>query len=302
MQHTSESRKPRLKHWLIYALLALTWGSSFILMKKALRDPEGEAVLAPAQVAGLRLSIAALVLLPASWMAFRKIKRSDLQWIAIVGLIGSGIPAFLFTYSQQFLDSSVAGILNALTPLFTLVVGIAVFRKLVQPRQVMGVFIGLAGAACLIALHVEHTEHLMYGTLILAATLCYGLSVNVVQHKLSHVHPLHITGLSLLMAGIPYGVYVIWSEAVPLALAHPHGTRSLVAVLTLAVAGTAMANMLYFWLTRHVGALFASSVTYIMPLVSVAWGVSDSETLSPVEILLGLLILGGVYLIRQQKA
>lgn len=302
MNSTATGQKLHLTHWLIFLLLALTWGSSFILMKKALRAPDGNAVLAPLQVAGLRLCIAAAVLLPFSIAGLRKLALKDYKWIAVVGLIGSGIPAVLFTTAQQHLDSNVAGILNALTPLFTLIVGVTIFRKVTEGRQVMGVIIGLAGAVCLIALHgFGPSEHGSYGFLIAAATLSYGLSVNVVQHKIPHVSALHITSISLLMAGIPYGIYLLNSDVVHVVATHPNGQASLLAVATLAVAGTAMANMLYFWLTQHGGALFASSVTYVMPVVAVAWGLADKEQFTVLHVVFGGVILAGVWLIRGKK-
>lgn len=295
-------QKPQITHWLIFLLLALTWGSSFILMKKALRDPDGNAVLAPLQVAGLRLSLAALVLLPFSLSGVRKVRVADYKWIAVVGLIGSGIPAMLFTTAQRYLDSNVAGILNALTPLFTLIVAVSIFRKPSEPRQVMGVIIGLAGAVCLMSLHgFGASQNGAFGLLIALATLSYGLSVNVVQHKLAHVSALHITSISLLMAGIPYGIYLATSDVATIVSTHPYGHTSLAAVVTLALAGTAMANMLYFWLTQHGGALFASSVTYVMPVVAVLWGVLDHENFGVLHVVFGAVILAGVWLIRGKK-
>ena len=140
-------------------------------MKRGLRDEMNQPVLRPEHVAALRLGIAGLVLFPISIHAIRKIRLTDWKWLALVGVIGSGIPAVLFTISQQYLDSSVAGILNALTPLFTLIVGMAIFRRVVMPRQVMGVLIGLGGAISLISLRgFGDSENWTYSILIVIAT------------------------------------------------------------------------------------------------------------------------------------
>jgi len=174
-------------------------------MKFGMKTTSGELVFTPNQVASMRLSIAALVLLPISLRAIRRLKWDDLKWILVVGLVGSGIPAFLFTNSQVHLDSSVAGILNSLTPLFTLILGIALFRKPAEPRQVVGVLIGLSGAIALVSLKgFGSTSHWEYSILIVLATISYGFSVNTVQSKLKHVKALEITALSLLAAGIPW--------------------------------------------------------------------------------------------------
>jgi drug/metabolite transporter (DMT)-like permease len=292
----------RTKHFLILLLLALTWGSSFILMKRGMRDEFDQMVFAPNQVASLRLTLAGLALLPISLSAIRHIKKEDWKWLSVVGLVGSGIPAFLFTNSQRYLDSSVAGILNSLTPLFTLIVGMAIFKKVMAPRQVVGVLIGLAGAGCLISLKgFGSSENWGYSLLIVLATFSYGLSVNTVQNKIPHLKSLHITSLSLLIAGIPCGIYAVYSGVPHVIMEHNSGWKSFGYILILAMAGTAMANMLYFYLTIQTSALFASSVTYIMPLVAVAWGVFDGESLSIYHVLCSAIILTGVWLVNAPR-
>jgi drug/metabolite transporter (DMT)-like permease len=282
-------------------LLALTWGSSFILMKRGLKDDLNQPVLASEQVAALRMGIASLVLLPVSVRAFRKIKVGDWKYLAVVGIVGSGIPAVLFTTAQQKLDSSVAGILNTLTPLFTLLIGAAVFRKNVIPRQLLGVFIALAGAVCLIALRgISNTENWGFSILIIIATLFYGISVNTISSKIPHIHPLHITALSLLMAGIPWTIYLLNTNISSIITDHPHGLTSIGYITILAVFGTCMANMLYFWLTQQTGPMFASSVTYLMPLVAVIWGLGDGESFGWMHLGCAAIVLAGVWLVNKK--
>lgn len=282
-------------------LLAITWGSSFILMKHGLKDEANQPVLAPSQLAALRMGIASLVLLPVSVRAFRKIKVSDWKYLAVVGLMGSGIPAVLFTTAQQKLDSGIAGILNTLTPLFTLTIGGLVFKKGVAWRQALGVFIGMAGAISLIALRgVDNSENWGYSLLIILATLFYGISVNTISAKIPHIHPLHITALSLLLAGIPWTIYVFNTDIVQILEHHPHGITSLKYVCVLAILGTCMANMLYFWLTQQTGPMFASSVTYLMPIVAVFWGIGDGEALGPLHLAAAGVILLGVWLVNKK--
>lgn len=296
-------KTPRSGQVITLALLAITWGSSFILMKRGLRDEMNQPVLRPEQVAALRLGIAGLVLLPISIHAIRKIRPSDWKWLAVVGVIGSGIPAVLFTISQQYLDSSVAGILNALTPLFTLIVGMAIFRRVVMPRQVLGVLIGLGGAVSLISLRgFGDTENWTYSILIVIATFFYGISVNTISSKISHIPPLHITALSLLIAGVPWSIYLATTNVSEIILQNPHGMKSLGYVCLLAILGTAMANVLFFRLAQQTGPLFASSVTYLMPLVAVGWGLLDGEQLNILHFICALIILTGVWLVNMKKS
>ena len=288
-------------HLLIVILLALTWGSSFILMKRGLKDELGNAVFSPVQVAALRMGIASLVLLPISIKAFRTIRRADWKWLLLVGLLGSGIPALLFASSQRFLDSSVAGILNGLTPLFTLVVGIFIFKKNIAIRQVIGVLLGLIGAAAMISLKgFEGNTQWSYSLLIILATFFYGISVNTISSKLSHVPAMHITALSLLMAGIPYSIYLATTDIVEVVHTNPHGWSSFGYICILGIVGSAMANALFFMLTQQTTPLFAASVTYLMPIVAVMWGLKDNESLGWMHLVCGILILAGVWLVNQR--
>jgi drug/metabolite transporter (DMT)-like permease len=288
-------------HLLAIAALALTWGSSFILMKNAMRDEMGKPVLAPEQVAALRMGIASLLLLPVSIRAFRKIKVSEWKYLAVVGLMGSGIPAVLFTTAQQHLDSSLAGILNTLTPLFTLLIGVTFFRKEFKWMQLLGILIGLTGAISLIVLNQSGSSaNPLFAALIILATLLYGISVNTISAKIPHIHPLHITALSLLMAGIPWTIYLAQTNITDIVSYHHHGWTSVGYVAVLAIFGTCMANMLYFWLTQQTSPLFASSVTYLMPMVAVGWGIDDGESLTAIHLLCGLVILAGVWLVNKK--
>lgn len=294
-------QSPRSLHLAAIALLALTWGSSFILMKNAMLDKMNQQVLAPDQVAALRMGIASAILLPVSLRAFRTIKVREWKYLAVVGLMGSGIPAVLFTTAQQHLDSSLAGILNTLTPLFTLVIGITFFRKEFQRLQIMGVLIGLAGAVSLILVHGSgNSQNPFFAGLIILATLLYGISVNTISSKIPHIHPLHITALSLLMAGIPWTIYLFQTDFTSIVTHHHHGWTSVGYVAVLAIFGTCLANMLYFWLTQQTSPLFASSVTYIMPMVAVGWGMQDGESLTLSHLICALFILAGVWLANKK--
>ncbi len=293
---------PKLSHWLVFLLISLTWGSSFILMKLGMEHEEHGAVFSAAQVASLRLALGGLVMLPLFYHALRNIRKEDWKWMVIVGFVGSGIPAFCFTTAETYLDSSAAGILNSLTPLFTLLIGTFAFHKPARKGQVWGILLGLAGAVSLISLNgFSDGNNWIYSLLVVAATICYGLSINTIGYRLRHIKALHITAVSLVMVGLPSAVYALFSGSWTILHTHPAGHEAFGFILILSVAGTAGAAMAYFWLAHSAGVLFASSVAYAMQIVAVGWGLRRQEPLTGMHVVCGLIILAGVYLVNRSS-
>lgn len=286
-----------------FTLLSLTWGSSFILMDKALKDSARAILFDPRQVAAMRLSIAGLVLLPFSLPVVKKLSLSDWRWLGVVGLIGSGLPAFLFTASISHLDSSIAGILNALTPVFTWLIGVWFFGRKPSRSQLVGILVGLAGAIALISLQgFSGRTSLIACLMIVVATFSYGLSVNTVQSHLKHLKAMQIAAVSLFIVAIPCALYLfLFSGFQKVLIENPEGWRGFSFVLILSVMGTGMANTIYFWLTHQSGALMASSVTYVMPLVAVGWGLYFRENFTIYHGICGVVILLGVWLVGHVK-
>jgi len=294
--------RTRPVHFMLLLILALVWGSSFILMKRAMYGTGGVTLLSPVQVAALRMAFAGIALLPFVPTALRKTRPADWKWLFVVGICGSGAPAFLFTFAQQHIESSLAGMLNALTPLFTLLIGLAAFGAHATSRQVAGVLIGLAGAASLLWMTgITGPERLVWPLLVVLATLCYGISVNTIQFRLSHLSGLQTAALSMLIVGIPGAVIAATTGAAGVAAVHADGLQALAATFTLGVVGSALANALFFRLTQSTSALFSSSVTYLIPLVAVGWGVYDGEPITWRHLVAGLVILAGVWLIRRRR-
>lgn len=293
------SGKPKSRGgaWVLLGALALIWGSSFILMKRGLFD-EGRPVFSPVQVAGLRLAVAWTVLSP---LLFRHARLLPLNWRALMvsGLVGNGIPAILFTVAQTHVGSAVAGVLNSLSPLFTLVVGALVFGARVRGIHVVGVLVGLAGAAGLILIgrQVEGAPAGHAGLVVLA-TLCYGISANVVKHNLAGLPPEGITVLALTFVGPLAWVVVLLSGAPSVALHDPSGPNALLHVGALAVFGTALAVVLWNRLIQLTSALAASTVTYLMPVVAIGWGLLDGEHFGWAHLGMVAAILGGVLLVH----
>ena len=280
---------------LVLVLLALVWGSSFVLMKMGLKAEDGSSVLSPYQVACMRMILAAIALSPFTLQAIKNIQRQDWKYLAIVGFCGSGIPAFLFAISQQHLDSGLAGILNAITPLFTLLLAVLFFKKKSHRLQIGGMIIGFIGAAGIIAIKGSSMQNFEYAFLILAATLLYGISVNTVGHHLTHMKAPWITAVSITMVSIPCA-FILATTPIEIITEHPSGWRSFAAVATLAVVGTGIANILFFRLTQTAGPILASTVTYLIPIVAVSWGSMLGEEISAGQLGFAGVVLFGVYL------
>lgn len=292
----------KLLHWIIFLALALTWGSSFILMKRGMDS------FSSSQVAALRIFIAFIFLLP---LAFRHITK-DLFPLAPafagMGIFGNLLPAFLFTKAETMISSALTGILNSLTPVFALILGLAIFRQKVKWIQVAGVLIGLSGAIGLILTGNDSvskgadsfSQSLTGGGLVVLATFFYGLSVNIIKAKLNTVNSVTATVFALCIIGPLAGIYLFSTDFFFRLQTMPHALESLGYVSILAIFGTALSVIVFNTLIKEAGTLFASSVTYLIPVVAMAWGSFDGEGITIFHLLFILIILSGVSLVNRK--
>jgi len=170
--------------WLILSVLALIWGSSFIFMKRGLES------FTDMQVAAFRIFISFIFLLPFAIQRLRKLKKRHIKSLLLVGFVGNGIPAFLFTKAQTQVSSSLAGMLNSMVPLFALVIGYIFYRVHAKNQNIFGVFLGLIGASGLVLVNSSATFSTegFYPLFIVLATICYAFSVNEIkQNRLQHL-------------------------------------------------------------------------------------------------------------------
>lgn len=283
--------------WSLLLILALIWGSSFILMKRGLFH-DGQPVLTPWQMASARLLIAWLALSP---LLFKHFGLFRAHWLPLLGtgLLGNGIPAFLYAMAQTRIESSLSGMLNSLTPLFTLVVGVLIFRSRVRAGQVIGVGLGLLGAVGLIIMDPDtgSVSWSPYAVLPVIGTLLYGCSANIVKHKLYMLPAAATAALALTFVGPIGAVGCLLTDLPTTLMEHPQAMRSLGFVALLAVLSSALSLVLWNALLKRTSAVWASSVTYLMPIVAIGWGVLDGETVSAAQILMIGLVLSGVYLV-----
>lgn len=277
--------------WFIFILLCFIWGSSFILMKIS-----KEGLTAP-QIAALRIFSASLIFIPFAVSPIQKLPRKKIGLIILAGFFGNLVPAFLFAAAIINLDSSLAGILNSLTPICVVVLGISFFRDKIKPQKIIGVLTGFAGV-CLLTLTQQKIslDNLGYASLIIIATLSYGMNVNIVSHHLKEINPLQAASVSLVFMIIPTFI-VLWSQGFfQLDFSDPVIQWSVLASLLLGIVGSAIATALFYVLVQKAGGLFASLVTYGIPFVALFWGFIYGETITLMEIGCLGIILFGVYL------
>jgi len=281
--------------WFLFVLLSLTWGSSFILMKRGLE------VFTPVQVACLRLCFASVVLLPFSFYYFKSVSiKNNWKYFLTVGLFGNFFPAFLFTKAETGISSSTAGILNALTPIFALMLAVVAFKQSFRCWQVWGLLISLAGAIFLMLSGEiqQNSTHPNYGWLAVLATFFYAISVNTIKHFLAGVHSIAITTFALVLVFIPSVFILLQTDFLKIVSQNPHAFSALGYIALLGVWGTAVAVILYNMLIKATGILFSSSVTYFIPVVALFWGILDGEGFYSSQIICVLIIVSGVYLVN----
>ncbi len=283
---------------MILLALVLVWGSSFILIKRGLEHFDA------ATVGALRVALSFLFLLPLAVRRIGKVSRKEFGWLTLSGLVGSLIPAYLFAHAQTGLDSGTAGLLNALTPLFTLIAGLFFFRLKVRWIQVAGVLVGLAGAIGLISSSGGKSLgfNLPYASLIILATVLYAFNVNLIKSRLHRVDSISITSLTFLVPGLIASVILLTTSPFIINLSiDPNAWVGLGYIALLAFLGTALALMAFNMLIKLTGPVFASSVTYLIPVVALMWGVVDGEFFSPVYLFWIGMILGGVLLVNYRR-
>lgn len=277
--------------WFLLVLLSLIWGSSFILIKRGLVG------LTPFQLGSLRIIFAALFLLIIAFKNLKTIPAAKWKYIALTALFGILLPVYLFAFAQVGISSSVSGILNSLTPLYTLLIGALGFGLLFKRNQVFGVILGLGGCLMLVmngdSTHAQ--ENYFYALFVVAATFCYALNVNLVKRYLSDVSPLSIITGNFALLLIP-AIAVLGFTDFFTAVQKPETVHSIWYIIILGIIGTGIANLIYYKLIQISSPLFASSVTYVIPIVAFGWGLLDSETLTPFQFLGSFIILTGVYL------
>lgn len=284
--------------WIYLFVLSVIWGSSFILIKKSLLG------LTPYQLGALRVIITGLFLLAMGYKTIRTVKKSDWKWIIISGFLGSFIPAFFFAIAETEIDSAVVSILNSLVPLNTILLGFAVFKIASTKRQILGVIVGFIGTVILIlkGAHLNPNQNYLYAIFVILSTLMYALNVNIIKKYLQHVKPLTIATGNFVAIIIPAVIILLFTDFFSVkTFENPEFKMAMVYITILSFFGTAMAKILFNKLVHMSTPVFASSVTFVMPIVALMWGFLDGETFSFLQVIASIIILLGVYLSHKKQ-
>ncbi|MFA9205407.1 MAG: DMT family transporter [Burkholderiaceae bacterium] len=280
----------------IFCILSLIWGSSFVLMK------EGLTALSAYQVASLRMLFSGLVLLPFAFNAFKKIPKEKMGIVFLSGFLGNFIPAYLFCIAETNIDSSLAGILNSLTPLFTILVGLSFFKTTINRQKMIGVIIGFVGLCLLFAAGKNISfQNLGFASLVLVATFFYGLNVNVVGKFLKNIRAIDIVSVAFAFLIIPSTIILYLTGYFSISFNNSNFQQATMASIVLGVVGTSIASILFYMLIKRSTIIFASMVTYGIPIIAVAWGIYFGESISILQVGSLLIILAGVYIVNKPQ-
>lgn len=284
--------------WFYLIVLSLIWGSSYILIKKGLVG------LTPLQLGSVRILMTTVILAIFGWKQLKKIPLSSWKWIVFTSFFGTFFPSYLFAFAETVIDSSVAAVLNGMTPLFTLILGIVVFKSELKWSKTLGVLIGFGGTLILVSneFSIKSDSDSWYALLVVIAAFCYSINVNVIKYKLQGVSALGIALGNFLAILIPALVVLFisnfsWTSVIT----DPTVSTSLGYIFVLAFFGTALAKVMFNELVSISTPVFSISITYLLPIVAIGWGILDGETFSLIQWVGCAFILLGVYLVTEKK-
>jgi len=288
----------KLKKWVYLLVLSFIWGSSYILIKKGLVG------LTPLQLGSIRIVFTFLILLLMGFRSLRQIPRKKWGWLALSGFLGTFFPNYLFAFAETTIDSSIAAVLNGLTPLFTLVMGVLFFGAQILKKQVLGVLIGFVGTLILVSEGISSAQagKSIYAFLVVIAAFCYALNVNILKYRLQHVSAMGIALGNFIAIVVPAILVLCFTSfSIREATENVEIQKSLGYLLVLALFGTAIAKVMFNELVAISSAVFSISITYLLPIVAIAWGILDGETFGVLQWAACGLILIGVALATERK-
>ncbi len=283
---------------MIFIVLSIIWGSSFVLMK------EGLVHLSAYQVASLRIVFSGIVLLPTAIKYFWQIPKDTLLVIFLSGLLGSLLPAYLFCIAEEGIDSALAGTLNSLTPIFVIITGALFFKSTTTPNKIAGIIISFTGSVLLLFSkgHMQEHQNLLYISYVVLATMFYGFNVNMVHRHLANIGSLQIAAVALTLNAIPALIVLAATGYFSLPFTQTGIWLSTGAAAILGIVGTAVASVIFYMLVKKAGAVFASMVTYGIPFVAILWGIVYKESVGWKQVVCLMIILCGVYVANRKSS
>ncbi|MAU63214.1 MAG: permease [Flavobacteriaceae bacterium] len=283
--------------WVYLIVLSFIWGSSYILIKKSLIG------LSPLQLGSLRVIFTTLVLLIIGFSSLKRIPKDKWKWIFITGYIGSFFPSFLFAFAQTEIDSGVAAILNSLTPLATLIIGLGFYKFIIDSKQIIGVIIGLFGSFLLVyeGSTINPDQNFLFVGFIIIASICYATSLNMLKVYLQEVPATSIALGNFICILPPSIIILFYSGFMNIDLVkNLEVQNSLFYIIILSIFGSAFAKILFNKFVQIASPVFVSSVTYTLPIVAIMWGIYDGETITFTQFIASGIILLGVFLANKK--
>lgn len=292
--NTTSTTNKAIVAWLLLCLLATMWGSSFLIVKKSL------AAFTPVQIGALRIMSAGLVFLPWLIKYRSEFPKEKTKYFALAGLLGYFLPAFLFALAGTRVNSSLVGTLNSTTPLFVLIVGTIFFQQIIKRWQAIGLVLGFVGSLTLILSASKDglSFNNPYTLLVIIATLMYGFNVNITGKYLSSINPVLLSAWTLGGVGVLAGIILFSTDFV--ARINHETLPALGLIILLGVVNSGIATIIFNYILQIASPVFASSVTYLIPVVSTMMGFLDGEPISLLHYFGMSIILVGVYLINKK--
>jgi drug/metabolite transporter (DMT)-like permease len=290
------SESPSLKAWLLLIFLSIVWGTSFIFVKKIVHN------FSALELGAGRIFIAGVALFPFAISKFKTFPKEKTFPLLLSGLFGYLLPAFIFGYTGSRVDSSLVGALNATTPLFVLLIGVWFYGRSLTRNHILGIIVGFIGSLILILSGSSNVLNFdnPYTVLIMIATIMYGFNTNIISSKLSGVSPIIISSFSLLFVGIIAFIILLNTDFFTKIVLLENRTL-LYYFLFLGVMNSGIAAVLYNYTLQISSPVFASSVTYLIPIVATFVGVFDGEKIG-ISLYFGMAVtLIGVYILNRKK-
>ena len=287
----------KLLNWLLFISLTFIWGSSFILMKGGLQH------LSAYQVASIRIISSGLVLLPVTIVSIRKIPPNKMFIVFMSGFLGSLLPAYLFCLAEEGIGSALAGTLNSLTPIFVIIAGAVFFKVNTSANKVWGILLAFSGSLLLFFSQPNFSQNsnLLYISFVVIATMFYGFNVNMVHKHLSHIGSLKIAAVALSLNAIPAMVVLFFTGYFQQDILATGTLMSTGFSVLLGIFGTAIASVLFYVLLKRAGAVFASMVTYGIPIIAIMWGIIYGEYFGWKQMVSMCVMLLGVWVANRRK-
>ncbi len=282
--------------WILFTSLVLIYGSAFILIKWGLIS------YSPQQVASYRIFIGGIALSPFAF-GLRKVSLSKAQWYFLIqsGILGSFIPAYLFASAEEHLDSGITSVIGSIMPVFTVLISYFVFQYKLAKFQILGLTLAFS-SALIIGLKGNSGFDIQWKgvSYILVAALCYAANLNFIKYKLEGLPPKVISSVSLLFLILPTG-FLLSQNGFFEGFNNPEKLKSIISITILGLTSTALALLLFINLLKIANPLFTSSITFVIPLVAILWGIFDGERIDIQELIAIILMLFGIWLISKRS-